>query len=147
MNRSWSSSERYAPPWPAVHRLNEGPLAYRHVLLMPVDTVLLELPFGDPAWDLRYVYYAGLHGRRLVNGYSGYFPDGYLARAARLANIWTNHDEAWTAVTTAGATHLLIHERGYVPLEGPAVSSWAVNHGARLIAEFSDGDKLFALAK
>jgi len=147
MNLTWSSGTRYAAPWPTVHRLNEGPLAYRHVLLMPADTVLLELPFGDQAWDLRYVYYAGLHGRRIVNGYSGYFPDGYLARAARLAGIWTNHDAAWTAASTAGATHLLVHERAYVPLEGPAVSTWAQSHGARLVAEFSDGDKLFVLPK
>jgi len=147
MNLSWSSSQRYAAPWPTVHRLNEGPLVYRHVLLMPADTVLLELPFGDQAWDLRYVYYAGLHGKRIVNGYSGYFPAGYLARAARLAGTWTNHDAAWTAASTAGATHLLIHERGYVPLEGPAVTAWAQTHGARLVAEFSDGDKLFALPK
>ncbi len=74
-----------------MHPLNEGPLAYRHVLLRPADTVLLELPFGDVAWDLRYVYYAGLHGRRIVNGYSGYFPDGYLARAVRLAGLRANH--------------------------------------------------------
>ena len=147
VNLSWASSQRYAAPWPTVHRLNEGPLAYRHALLMPADTVLLELPFGDQAWDLRYVYYAGLHGKRIVNGYSGYFPDGYLARAARLAGLWSNHDAAWTAATTAGATHLLVHERGYLPLEGPAVSSWAQTHGARLVAEFSDGDKLFALPK
>lgn len=145
MNLTWSSSERYAAPWPVVHRLNEGPLAYRHVLLMPAETVLLELPFGDQAWDLRYVYYAGLHGKRIVNGYSGYFPDGYQARAARLSAFWSNRGAAWTAATTAGATHLLVHERGYVPLEGPAVSTWALAHGARLVAEFSDGDKLFAL--
>ena len=145
MNLTWSSSTRYAAPWPTVHRLNDGPLVYRHVLLMPPETVLLELPFGDQAWDLRYVYYAGLHGKRIVNGYSGYFPDGYLARGARLAGIWTNHDAAWTAASTAGATHLLVHERAYVPLEGPAVTAWAQSHGARLVAEFSDGDKLFAL--
>ena len=147
MNLTWSSSERYTEPWPAVHRLNEGPLAYRHVLLMPGDTVLLEMPFGDQAWDLRYVYYAGLHGKPIVNGYSGYFPDGYRGRAARLANLWRDGDAAWTAVTTAGATHVLVHERGYPAPEGPAISSWVMSRGGRLAVEFSDGDKLFTLPR
>ncbi|MCC6989228.1 MAG: hypothetical protein IT181_09540, partial [Acidobacteria bacterium] len=145
MNLSWRSGTRYAEPWPAVHRLNEGPLAYRHVLLMPADTVLLELPFGEPAWDLRYVYYAGLHGKRIVNGYSGYFPDGYQARSARLSNVWRDLDAAWTAATTAGATHILVHERAFTEQEGPAVSAWVGASGGRQVAEFSDGDKLFAL--
>lgn len=147
MNLTWSSSDRYTEPWPTVHRLNDGPLAYRHVLLMPSDTVLLEMPFGDQAWDLRYVYYAGLHGKPIVNGYSGYFPDGYRGRAARLSQLWRDGDAAWTAVTTAGATHVLVHERGYPPPEGPAVSQWVTSRGGRLAAEFSDGDKLFTLPR
>ena len=147
VNLTWSSSTRYAAPWPGVYRLNEGPLAYRHVLLMPADTVLLELPLGDQAWDLRYVYYAGLHGKPIVNGYSGYFPDGYRGRAARLEGLWRDSDAAWSALTTAGATHVLVHERAYLNTEGPAVSVWVANQGARLVAEFSDGDKLFALPR
>ena len=145
LNLTWTSSARYAAPWPSVHRLNDGPLAYRHVLLMPAETVLLELPFGDPAWDLRYVYYAGLHGKRIVNGYSGYFPDGYYTRAARLAGLQSDGATAWSAATNSGATHVVVHERAYLPPEGAQVSSWLMNHGARLVADFSDGDKLFAL--
>ena len=147
VNLTWSSSTRFGAPWPAVHRLNEGPLAYRHALLMADDTVLLELPFGDQAWDLRYVYYAGLHGKRIVNGYSGYFPDGYRGRAAHLANLWSDRDAAWDGLTTAGATHVLVHERAYLDTEGPAVSVWVANQGARLVVEFSDGDKLFELPR
>jgi hypothetical protein len=147
VNLTWTSSAHYAAPWPSVHRLNEGPLAYRHALLMPADTVLLEMPFGDQAWDLRYVYYAGLHGKRIVNGYSGYYPEGYRARAARLAGLWRDGGAAWEAATSAGATHLLVHERGYFPPEGAAVSGWAASRGARLVVEFSDGDKLFELPR
>lgn len=147
MNLTWTSSTHFTEPWPTVQRLNDGPLAYRHVLLMPAETVLLEMPFGDPAWDLRYVYYAGLHGKRIVNGYSGYFPDGYRARGARLANLWRDRDAAWASLTTSGATHVLVHERGYPPPEGSAVSEFVASHGGRLVAEFSDGDRLFALPR
>ena len=145
VNLTWSASPKFAPPWPSLFRLNEGPLVYRSVLLMPADTVLLELPFGDQGWDLRYVYYAGLHGKRIVNGYSGYFPGGYQARAARLTDLWHDTDAAWTALTSAGATHVVVHERAYRSPEGAAVSAWAAVHGARLMAEFADGDKLFQL--
>ncbi len=147
VNLTWTSSAKYAAPWPSVHRLNDGPLAYRHALLMPADTVLLEMPFGDQAWDLRYVYYAGLHGKRIVNGYSGYFPPGYLARAARLANLWSDRDAAWTALTTAGATHVLVHERAYPAHEQAPLSGWIGVMGGRLVAEFADGDKLFELPR
>jgi len=147
LNLNWTSSARYTEPWPAVHRLNDGPLAYRYVVAMPADTALIELPFGDQAWDLRYVYYAGLHGKRLVNGYSGYFPDGYRARAARLANLWSDRDAAWAAVTTSGATHVLIHRNAYPPPEGDAVVGWARLAGAEPVAWFADGDVLLALPK
>jgi hypothetical protein len=112
---------------------------------MPSQTVVLELPFGDQGWDLRYVYYAGLHGKRIVNGYSGYFPDGYAARAARLAAIWTEPDAAWQAVTSAAATHVLVHEGAYLVPEGTAVSGWLEGHGATRVATFADGDVLLAL--
>ena len=144
-NVNWDTGPRYAMPWPSVSRLNEGPLAYRHLITLPDDTVVLELPFGDQAWDLRYVYYAGLHGKRIVNGYSGYFPEGYRARAARLSNLWSDREAAWQAVTTAGATHVLLHVNAYKPPEGPAVASWLTTQGARVVASYDGGDVLFAL--
>ena len=144
-NLTWSSTARYQPPWPTVHRVNDGPLAYRYLVAVPEDMTILELPFGDSGWDMRYVYYAGLHGKRIVNGYSGYFPDGYLGRAAKLSGLWADRDAAWAAVTSSGATHLLVHRDAYPPPEGPAVVGWARFAGAIPVAEFADGDVLFAL--
>jgi hypothetical protein len=145
VNLTWNTGPRYETPWGAVYRLNEGPLAYRHLLNMPPATIVLELPFGDAGWDLRYVYYAGLHGKRIVNGYSGYFPDGYRARAARLSAMWSDLDAAWTAIASSGATHVLVHERAFRAPEGAAVSAWLDATGAKRTAAFDDGDMLFAL--
>lgn len=145
VNLSWQSNPAYAPAWATVHRLNDGPLAYRHLLAMPADTVVLELPFGDGAWDLRYVYYAGLHGKRIVNGYSGYFPRGYIARAVRLQGLWADREAAWEALVTSGATHVLVHELAFPPAEGAAVSVWLEQQGARRAATFADGDVLLTL--
>jgi hypothetical protein len=146
-NLTWTSNARYAPPWPAIHRLNDGPLAYRYVVAMPADTSLIELPFGDQGWDLRYVYYAGLHGKPIVNGYSGYFPDGYRARAARISGVWTDREAAWDAVRTSGASHVLIHREAYPPPEGDAIVGWARLAGATPVAWFTDGDVLLALTR
>ena len=147
VNQTWTSDERYMPAWPTVHRLNDGPLAYRHLLAMPADTIVLELPLGESAWDLRYVYYAGLHGKRIVNGYSGYIPDGYGARVAHLAAFRTAPDEAWQAVTSSGATHLLLHEDAYRSGEWRAVSAWALGKGARQVVQFEDGARLFEVPR
>lgn len=147
VSRSWDSGPRYASPWPTLHRLNDGPLAYRHLLAMPDDTVVLELPLGDGAWDLRFVYYAGLHGKRIVNGYSGYFPDGYRARAARLSNLWADPDAAWEAVASSGATHVLLHVNAYHEPEGRAVAAWLDAKGARATVGFDDGDFLYELPR
>ena len=147
VNLNWDTGPRYAMPWNAVHRLNDGPLAYRHLLAMPADTVVMELPFGDAAWDLRYVYYAGLHGKRIVNGYSGYFPEGYRARAARLASVWQDPAAAWQSVATAGASHVLVHARAYHSPEDQAILTWLDTMGARRVVAFEDGDWLFALPR
>ncbi|MBZ5556116.1 MAG: discoidin domain-containing protein [Acidobacteriia bacterium] len=40
--------------------------------------VVLELPAGNPSYDLQAMYRAMYHGRPLVNGYSGYFPPHYV---------------------------------------------------------------------
>jgi hypothetical protein len=114
---------------------------------MPADTVVMELPFGDAAWDLRYVYYAGLHGKRIVNGYSGYFPEGYRARAARLASVWQDPAAAWQSVATAGASHVLVHARAYHSPEDQAILTWLDTMGARRVVAFEDGDWLFALPR
>jgi hypothetical protein len=145
VNLNWRTTDRYATAWPSVHRLNDGPLAYRYIVGMPAGTSLIELPIGDQAWDLRYVYYAGLHGKPIVNGYSGYFPAGYAARVARISGVWSDRDAAWTALRTSGASHVLIHRDAYPPPEGDAIAGWARLAGATPVAWFADGDVLLAL--
>ncbi len=60
---------------------------YRQLAAMPDVQAVAEFPFGDPAWELRYVYYSTVHWKRLVNGYSGGFPRSYNVRVALLAAV------------------------------------------------------------
>ena len=64
-------------------------------------TVVVELPFGEPAYELRYMYVGLSHRGRLANGYSGIFPASYRARTAALRAPWTNPDAAWQALAPA----------------------------------------------
>src|SRR6185503_11063126 len=54
-----------------------APEVYRYVAQLPASAVLIELPLGEPAFDIRYMFYSTLHWRRLVNGYSGGAPADY----------------------------------------------------------------------
>ena len=54
-----------------------APEVYRFASQLPASAVLLELPLGEPAFDIRYMFYSTRHWKRLVNGYSGGAPDEY----------------------------------------------------------------------
>ena len=54
---------------------------YRSLRELSGNVVLVEFPFGEPAHDLLATFYAGIHRRPLLNGYSGFFPGSFGARA------------------------------------------------------------------
>ena len=85
---------------------------------LPDGTVVAEFPFGDPAWELRYVYYSTVHWKRLVNGYSGGFPRGYKVRVARCCSAWRRSAGRRVAgARDAGTTHVIVHEAALPPDE------------------------------
>lgn len=106
--------------------------------------ILLELPFGNPAWDLHAVYYAGYHRQRLVNGYSGFFPE----RQQHLDRMFKRYREdpegTWRALLSSGATHVLVHEAAYPDRRRKEVSDWLLASGAR--ETLADGtNRMFSL--
>lgn len=143
VNQTWGGAGATVPPSRVEPRAT-APAVYRHLAQMPDNVVLTELPFGDPAWELRYVYYSTVHWKRLVNGYSGGFPQGYSVRVARLQRIAEASKEAWRALTDAGTTHVIVHESAMTPEESMAARTWLQSYGAREIGRF-DADLLFEL--
>jgi hypothetical protein len=118
---------------------------YRAVNALPANVTLAEFPFGDPSYELHYMYYSTTHWRRLLNGYSGSFPDSYI-KAKEVLGALPNRrqEEAWTLLTSEGVTHVLVHEASFLGDAGARLSSWLVSRGARQIAV--DGqDRLFEL--
>jgi hypothetical protein len=107
-------------------------------------SVLIEFPFGEPAYDILATYYAGYHRRPLVNGYSGFFPESFLRRATFLDHIPADLDTAYKAVQGSGATLAIVHESAYLNGRGHEITDWLVSHGATIVAS-DDGNRLLQL--
>ena len=109
---------------------------------MPPGAILAEFPFGDPWYDLRYMYFSVRHRRRLLNGYSGIFPPSYLARQRVLGRPTLDPEPAAQAV--AAATHVIVHRPAWSDNTGALIGAWLETLGARVILE-ADGAVLYEM--
>jgi hypothetical protein len=134
----------YTTPEARVYRPARAPAIYHDAASEPPDAVLLEIPFGVPDYDLRAVYYSSAHWKKLVNGYSGYFPPHYSRLTAMLNAIARADDIAWRALEEIGVTHVIVHEGAYLDDTGARFSAWLVAHGAAEVSR-RDRDVLFEL--
>jgi hypothetical protein len=113
---------------------------------LPASAVVAEFPFGDKAWELRYLYFAALHRRTLVNGYSGWFPPGYVHRVAALSQLPLEPDTAWQALMEARPTHVVLHGRSFAdPDRAGVIAAWLLAHGATFDRAFGDGDVIYTM--
>jgi hypothetical protein len=125
-----------------------APPVYQRITALPKGSAIAEFPFGDGAWEIRYVYYAAVHGKPILNGYSGAFPPGYFRRFAALRQFGADGDAAWRALVDAGTTHVVVHAPAFAnPHDAQNLSTWLENRGARLVESFPDGDTLYALPR
>ena len=138
-----SSDVGVAPP-ARVEPAAEAPAVYRQVASMPDVRAVAEFPFGDPSWELRYVYYAAVHWKPLVNGHSGGFPRSYSVLSALLARMTVDPEPAWQALRDTGVSHVIVHRAGFAQGKSQDVEQWLTSHGARLSHAFGD-DLLFVL--
>ena len=111
--------EAWHAPLPLINLWRETPPVYEHLAKMPDSTVLYEIPSFDQKRDVpgrRYLYWSTKHGRTLINGYSGYFPEYYreLSRIAAKLDL----ERLLPRLRELGATHLLWHRKG-VPGQRP----------------------------
>ncbi len=95
--------------------------------------IVIEFPFGAPAWDLFSVYYAGYHRRPLVNGYSGFFPDSQQRNIRVFRLVGRDPDAAWRGLIGTGATHAVVHEDAFIGSQKDIYSRWLLSYGAREI--------------
>ena len=145
LNLTWGARRDGPSPPAQVEPHADAPAVYHHLATMPGDMIVAEFPFGDSEWELRYVYYSTVHWKRILNGYSGGFPQGYTQRVALLQRVGERPDEAWRALRDAGTTHVIVHERAFAAADADVVKTWLTDHFAVEIARF-EGDLLFEVS-
>lgn len=144
MNRAWAQNEAMPPA--RVYPAANAPAVYARVAALPPGSAITEFPFGDAAWEIRYVYYAAAHWKPITNGYSGNFPPGYNANVARLKNVTVNPEASWQALADSGSTHVVLHPAAFAnPADATAVQAWLESHGAQRLETFDDKDALYAI--
>ena len=121
------------------------PAIYSLVADAPDPVRLVEVPFYPPEAVFEngeYVFNSTAHWRPLMNGYSGYTPDSYRARAA---SFWF-FPEAWAidAIRREGATHLMVHLSRFSPEEAAEISRVLLErHDLELLASDPLGNRLY----
>ncbi len=120
------------------------PPVYGFVSTLPPSAAIVELPLGEPAFDVRYMFYSTTHWRPLVNGYSGGGPAAYERLDQTLQDALTRPEPAWQALVASQASHVIVHEAFYAEDRGPRVSEWLRSHGAQELAVFGS-DRIFRI--
>lgn len=71
-----------------LHPLGETPEVHKWLEKEKGDFPVIELPIDNPMLNVQYVYYSTWHRKKLVNGYSGFFPPSdFFVREASLHNM------------------------------------------------------------
>ena len=105
---------------------------------LPDDAVLVVLPFGEIFHEARAMFDSTFHWRRLVNGYSSWTPAEHTQVAAAARDPLRRAPEALAALRMAGATHVVVHEAGWVRDKGAKVTERLIAAGARPVARAGD---------
>ena len=142
MNAPLASDGLKTPPPAYLTPRHEVPGIYRAVEGLRPGAILVELPFGDPWYDVRYMFFSIAHRRRLLNGYSGIFPPSFRGRQRVLAKPLL--DPGASAQAMGGATHVIVHRQAWADDTGVRVGAWLEAFNATLIAE-ADGAALYEL--
>lgn len=101
------------------------PAVYKWLQGQKDEAVILELPMpkGLPsAWkETRYMYFSLYHWKRLINGYSGYFPADYIALLASMSDFPT--DRSIQYLKTVGVDYIIVHTDAFDNKQGPLTAT------------------------
>jgi hypothetical protein len=107
---------------------------------------LLELPLHDNSTDISYMYFATLHWKPLVNGYSGYIPEHY-AELMRSCCYPLPDPEQLGQLRRWGVTHVLLHKKELIDRwERRRAWRWLDDPGISLEYE-DDNDRVYGIAE
>jgi hypothetical protein len=90
------------------------------------------------------MYFSSAHPNPKLAGYSGVFPESYLARQRALQEPLASPEEAWKAV--GSATHAIVHAGAWPDDTGERIARWLQDRGAREAGRL-DGARVFELKR
>lgn len=133
--------EYWVAPLPLAPYPTAPPPLYQWLRTQPVGVVAefpMPQPDAPPAHEPRYEYMSTFHHMPLINGYSGYYPDSYIARLNRLRNM--PDDTALQALVSDGVRYIIIHKGLYRRGAADQVY-WALKEHSRFreVGHFDDG--------
>jgi hypothetical protein len=139
VNLTWTSDPaKLLPPPSRVFREREIPPVYKYLRTLD-NAVVAHLPFGAPEREIQYVYYSTIHGRRIINGYSGMFPPTYQMRAPDMLNAAIDPRAANERMIFDGVTVLVLHSGAYDGEWGrKLVAVFDNSRGFERLARFGD---------
>lgn len=108
------AAEYWTVPLRLIPYPNEPPPLYAWLAEQPRGTLAeLPLPAHDalPGHDARFMYLSTFHWLPTINGYSGFYPQSYLGRLARLATF--PDVTAIRQLANAGVTYVVVHPWAY----------------------------------
>lgn len=95
-----------------IPRLDELPPVYTWIRDNVRDDALIELPIGASTFqEAQYTYASAFHGKKIVNGYSGYFPETFN-RASELMNGFPG-EESLAYLQTLQVRYVVLHQKDY----------------------------------
>jgi hypothetical protein len=141
LSRQWEIEGLAAlPPW---YGGAPSPIVSA-IRTLPDDAVLAVLPFGEMFHESRAMFDSTHHWRRLVNGYSSWYPAEYRELAFAIRDPLRRAPDVVAALRAAGTTHVVIHENAWMRDKGDRVTERLLAAGARPVARAA-GVALIAL--
>ena len=105
---------------PSVPTGRDFPQVYTWLSRQPGDFALLELPLPaapDEVWrEAAYVYFSTYHWKKLVNGYSGFFPPGFNRLYQEDLRGFPS-EATLKRIHLLGIRYLIVHSDHYPPAE------------------------------
>jgi hypothetical protein len=139
-----ATSDPTVRPPDRLYAEREAPRVYHYLKTLPQDAVIAELPFGLIEREIQYTYYSAIHGRRLLNGYSGVFPMSWMNRIEELRRPSRAFGTMYSRLEMDGATHVVVHTGAWLDDTGKRAVEIFEGTGFPRLARFGD-DYVFLL--